>query len=157
MTSGYRLRAATTADLPVMADHRRRMLIDMGTADDEKMAAMLVRFVPWAKQRMECGECFTWFALSESGGDVAAGAAVWMKPLLPGTASERETLPYVFNVFCEPGHRRRGLARMLMAEIVAWAKAEGQEIMDLHASDEGRPLYTSMGFEATREMRLDLS
>jgi len=27
----------------------------------------------------------------------------------------------------------------------------------LHASDEGRPLYESIGFDATNEMRLDLS
>lgn len=61
------------------------------------------------------------------------------------------------NMFTEPGHRRKGLARQLVGEILAWARARGLRTLILHASDEGRPLYTSLGFEPTNEMRLRLA
>ena len=35
-----------------------------------------------------------------------------------------------------------------------WCAREGVETVILHASDEGRPLYERLGFEATNEMRL---
>jgi hypothetical protein len=37
---------------------------------------------------------------------------------------------------------------------VEWCRADGFHGVVLHASDEGRPLYESMGFQTTNEMRL---
>jgi GNAT superfamily N-acetyltransferase len=59
-------------------------------------------------------------------------------------------------MFTEPEHRRRGLARLLMDTIVTWCRAEGLRFLYLHASDEGRPLYQSLGFVPSNEMRLQL-
>jgi hypothetical protein len=39
--------------------------------------------------------------------------------------------------------------------IVAWGRESGLGSLYLHASDEGRPLYRSLGFVPTNEMRLD--
>jgi GNAT superfamily N-acetyltransferase len=62
----------------------------------------------------------------------------------------------VLNVYTEPTHRRRGLARRVMRVIIDWCHAEGLASIQLHASDDGRPLYASLGFLATNEMRLAL-
>jgi hypothetical protein len=40
--------------------------------------------------------------------------------------------------------------------MVAWCRAQGYAGVSLHATDEGRPLYESMGFAPTNEMRLRL-
>jgi hypothetical protein len=37
-----------------------------------------------------------------------------------------------------------------------WLKEQGFGSVVLHASDEGRPLYESLGFQPTNEMRLSL-
>jgi hypothetical protein len=34
-----------------------------------------------------------------------------------------------------------------------WATEQGADRVTLHASDAGRPLYLSLGFEPTNEMR----
>ena len=60
-------------------------------------------------------------------------------------------------MFTEPEHRRRGLARWIVETIVGWGREAGLPGVYLHASDEARPLYASLGFEPTSEMRLDLS
>jgi GNAT superfamily N-acetyltransferase len=46
-----------------------------------------------------------------------------------------------------------GLARALMYEILAWARATGLESLVLHTSPDGRALYEALGFAATNEMR----
>ena len=43
-----------------------------------------------------------------------------------------------------------------MEHLLAWCRGEGIEVVELHASDEGRPLYESLGFIQTNEMRLTL-
>ncbi len=40
-----------------------------------------------------------------------------------------------------------------MQAVMAWAKSQGCDRMVLHASDLGRPLYQSLGFSPTNEMR----
>ena len=54
----------------------------------------------------------------------------------------------------QPEFRNRGIARQIMLTILAWVKERGLRSVNLHASDEGRPLYERLGFEATNEMRL---
>jgi len=39
--------------------------------------------------------------------------------------------------------------------MLEWCREAGYKNVSLHASDEGRPLYESMGFVPTNEMRLD--
>lgn len=59
-------------------------------------------------------------------------------------------------MYTEPGARRRGVAKMLMNAMIGWCRAEGFRSVWLHASDAGRPIYQSLGFEATNEMKLCL-
>ncbi len=83
-------------------------------------------------------------------------ASAWLKPVHPGLRSPENVVVYVLNVFVDPGHRSRGIARALMVAITDWARAAGHHVVELHASDQGRPLYESLGFAATNEMRLFL-
>jgi GNAT superfamily N-acetyltransferase len=95
--------------------------------------------------------------LIESRGEVVAGAGVLVSAALP-----RPECPdggedaYVLNVYTEPSHRRRGLARMSMDAVLAWCRTRRIARVSLHASDDGRALYTSLGFGGTNEMRLVL-
>ena len=59
----------------------------------------------------------------------------------------------VVNVYTEPTHRRRGLARLLMDEVIQWARDMRVESLVLHAAPDGRPLYDQLGFQSTNEMR----
>jgi predicted GNAT family N-acyltransferase len=45
------------------------------------------------------------------------------------------------------------LARALMAAMLEWCKRERIAKVVLHASQDGRPLYESLGFVQTNEMR----
>jgi GNAT superfamily N-acetyltransferase len=62
----------------------------------------------------------------------------------------------ILNVYTDPEYRRRGIARLLMETMIDWCKREGLARVNLHASDAGRHLYESLGFEPSNEMRLKL-
>ena len=59
-------------------------------------------------------------------------------------------------MYTEPDFRRQGLARRVLETMLAWCREQEIVRVYLHASDEGRPLYESLGFEATNEMKLML-
>jgi predicted acetyltransferase len=58
----------------------------------------------------------------------------------------------VLNVYVEPTHRRRGLAKQLMAMAEAEFARRGVEFAVLHATEAGRPLYQRNGWSQTSEM-----
>jgi hypothetical protein len=45
------------------------------------------------------------------------------------------------------------LARCMMQLILEWSHKQNIDIVALHASDKGFPLYESLGFTRTNEMR----
>lgn len=153
MSTGYPLREAGPADTPVMLRHRREMLTDMGRASDiAALDDMLRRFDPWVRARLADGTYFAWFAEHE--GAAVSGVGMWLRPRHPGLGGPQTETPYILNVYTEPSHRGRGLARQLVTLAVERARALGYTQVELHPSDQGRPIYESMGFKATTEMRL---
>jgi GNAT superfamily N-acetyltransferase len=77
-------------------------------------------------------------------------------PWPPGPRFPDGRVAFVYNVYVARPHRRRGLARRLMTTVHDWCRSEGITVMALHPSDEGRPLYESLGYQRTNEMRLVL-
>jgi GNAT superfamily N-acetyltransferase len=69
-------------------------------------------------------------------------------------APQNKYLAYVLNMYVHHGYRRQGIARKLMAAVTDWSREQGLSVVSLHASDQGRPLYESLGFQGTNEMRL---
>ena len=140
-------------DLDAAVHHRRAMFRDMGYTDELALDGMSARFRPWLRRKMEAGEYLAWFALAPDA-SIAAGLGLWLMdwpPHLVGAGSVRGN---ILNVYTEPEHRRQGLARGLMQVALDWCAANRVDVVILHASEEGRALYESLGFEATNEMRL---
>jgi ribosomal protein S18 acetylase RimI-like enzyme len=56
----------------------------------------------------------------------------------------------------DPAHRRRGLARAVLAELLEWGAEQGATTAWLHVETDNiaaRALYESMGFTAHHRMR----
>ncbi|MFE2940431.1 GNAT family N-acetyltransferase [Streptomyces sp. NPDC059255] len=53
---------------------------------------------------------------------------------------------HVFSVATDPDLRRRGYSRACMEALLDWYRSRGVRKIDLHASEEGEPLYASLGF-----------
>jgi GNAT superfamily N-acetyltransferase len=63
----------------------------------------------------------------------------------------------VYNVYTEPSHRRRGLAKALMETLHDWCRTAGYNSVGLAASADGRTLYQSLGYQESQEPYMFLS
>jgi GNAT superfamily N-acetyltransferase len=152
----FTIRAGTPADAELVVKHRRAMFSDMGWRDTQWLDGVAAAFLPWVRPRLETGEYRAWFAVAPDG-LVAAGAGLWFVDWFPHRPDCGSLRGYLLNVYTEPPYRRRGLARQLVQVTLDSCRERGIDIATLHASDEGRPLYDSLGFKATNEMRIELS
>jgi GNAT superfamily N-acetyltransferase len=142
----YRVREASLGDVDVLVRHRIGMFKDMGLALD--VAALDASFRVWLADTMPAGIYRAWVIEAEDD-TIAAGGGISILPWPPGPSYMGDTIAIVYNLYTEPAHRRRGLARRLMTTIHAWAAERGISSVALNASRDGQPLYESMGYQVT--------
>jgi len=153
-SSDVTIREATLADIPEILRQRRGMYIDMNYKDNASLEAMVKCTAPYLEKAIADGSFRAWLACKEDR-PVAGGAVVispW--PAHPYDLECRRAT--ILNIYTDPAYRRRGLARALMQTMIDRCRREGFSRVTLHASDDGRHLYESLGFEASNEMRLNL-
>ncbi len=151
----YHIRAAMPADLEIMLRHRQRMFEDMGRTDVEGLAAMRASAAGLLRRRLADGTYLGWL-VETADGRVVAGGGIILLDVLPGPTYPDPRRGWVVNMYTEPEHRRRGLARQLLVTMITWSRARGMPRLFLHASPDGRPLYEQLGFVPTSEMSLTL-
>jgi GNAT superfamily N-acetyltransferase len=148
------IREARTADIPEIVRQRRLMYEDMAYTDSALLDAMVPLTEVYLSKALPCGSFRAWLALD--GERAVAGGAVIISPW-PAHPHDLECRRVtILNVYTHPAYRRRGIARQLMLTMIDWCKREGFAGVTLHASDDGRHLYESLGFEPSNEMRLNL-
>lgn len=149
------LRPATADDAPTIVHHRRVMFREMGYLDESALETMAARFLPWLREKMQADEYLGWLAITDDG-RVVAGAGLWLMDWPAHIVGKSERRGNILNVYTEPEFRRRGLARRLTKAALDWCRANGVDYVILHASEEGRPVYESLGFQPSNEMRLKI-
>jgi GNAT superfamily N-acetyltransferase len=140
--SDYRLRVATLDDVDALVHHRIAMFQDMGVPVDAP--AVDAAFRPWLLDMMPSGVYRAW--VIEGGSRVVSGGGITILPWPPGPRYFSGRLAFVYNVYTEPDHRRRGLGRMVMEAIHAWCRDERIGSLALNASYFGQPMYESLGY-----------
>lgn len=150
------IREIAPEDLEEILAHRRLMFHDMGYSDEIVLAGIVESSRPCIRTYLAANSYRGWFAVA-AGGRVAAGAGLLITDHVSGPLSPGQTRrAYLLNVYTYPEFRKQGLARQLTQKAIDWCRAEGFKVLWLHASEYGRPLYESMGFEQTNEMKLVL-
>lgn len=154
MPTEITLRRRAAADAEIITHHRRAMFEDMGIDAPEGMDRMDLKFLPWVRERLADGRYIGVLACAPSG-EVVGGAGMIIVDWIPSFLGE-DRRAYVFNVYTRPDQRGQGIARRTMTALIEECRARGVRLVGLHASEQGRALYVSLGFTPTNEMRLDL-
>jgi ribosomal protein S18 acetylase RimI-like enzyme len=144
------IRTLHTNDLELICRHREEMFRDAGKTDDV-LLPMTEHFREWVKPRLLDGSYFG-FVMQDDGAPIAGIGLMlidWPPHPMHPTQDKRG---YVLNVFVEPSHRNRGLARELMNLADAEFARRGVGYAVLHATDKGKPLYQGLGWNGTTEM-----
>jgi len=143
LPTDYRVRPATLADADVLVRHRIGMFTDMGVAMD--VARLEASFQAWLASQMPSGAYRGWL-VETADGRIVGGGGITILPWPPGPSYTGDRLAFVYNVYVEAAHRRRGLARLIMDAIHAFCRDEGITSVALNASRDGLSLYQSMGY-----------
>jgi GNAT superfamily N-acetyltransferase len=150
-----RIRLATPDDLPHLLHHRRAMFEEMGHSDFTALAQMEQSSRDYFHNALRAGTYRGWIVEDSEKRVIAGGGivlAAW--PGFPGETHAKRA--WILNMYTEPHARRRGIARRLVLTMAEWCRAEGLRSVWLHASHAGRPVYESLGFRPTNEMKLTL-
>jgi GNAT superfamily N-acetyltransferase len=139
----YRVRPATIEDADVLVRHRVAMFTDMGVPMD--VPALERSFRAWLGTMLPAGTYRAWL-VDTTAGDTVAGGGITILPWPPGPHYMSDRLAFVYNVYTEVPHRRRGLARLVMDAIHAWCHDAGITSVALNASRDGQPLYVALGY-----------
>ena len=153
LPSGYTLRPATPADADTITAQREAMFAEMGVESAEAIA----NFRPWVQSRLDSGYYLGWlveYGRAGQEGQVVAGAGLMLLDWPPHFTDPNPMRGYLLNVYADPQHRGRGLARTLTQAAMSESARRGIRVLSLHASRFGKPLYEGLGFVPTNEMWL---
>lgn len=156
--SEVRVRRATIHDVAALAHHRVAMYRDMGEINESTEAELTSAAVAYFRSAISSGEYVAWVVVTTAArNEVVSGAGLLVRPMIPRPAPDgkidvREGT--IVNVYTEPAWRRQGIAALVMKHVLEYACENEINRVSLHASSEGRPLYETLGFAPTNEMRL---
>jgi GNAT superfamily N-acetyltransferase len=146
----YSYRSVTNQDIEVICSHRERMFLEAGHPE-QLLALMTQHYRPWMESLLQARMYYGRVAqIDES----IVGSIGWMKvpwpphPMHP----EQSERGYVLNLFVEPVHRGKGIARSLMAYVDTEFLGQGIEYCILHSTPMARSMYEKMGWKGTSEM-----
>ncbi|HET9986557.1 MAG TPA: GNAT family N-acetyltransferase [Longimicrobiales bacterium] len=153
------IRVVTPEDVPLLVGLRTEFMREMrgpvrAAAEPpellaEAAAAYFARAVPSGQYR-------GWFAV-DAEGDVVAMVGCFFLERPPMETPVRLVEGRIVNVYTRPAWRGQGIARRLLEEAIAFARANDVRRLRLGATDAGRPLYESLGFRPVlTEMELPL-
>jgi GNAT superfamily N-acetyltransferase len=151
-TSDYRIRPGTAAEAAVVAKHRALMFHEMGHLPEAELLTFEGEATPIIEEAIGGGTYRPWFVEGASG-EIVAGGGIQLRPLLPRPECRQAPEAIILNMYVQPAHRRRGLARRLLEAMLDWCGPQHIVRIVLHPSEQGRPLYESMGFQPTGELR----
>lgn len=151
----FHIREADLNDVNHLVHHRRAMFEDMGHRDPAVLHQIDQSSRKYFTEALRLGTYKAWLAETPEPRIVAGGGIVianW--PGFPGESLAKRA--WILNMYTEPEARRFGLAKQLLQTMLDWCRSQGFRSVALHASPAGRPLYESLGFQPTNELRLTL-
>jgi len=154
LPTNLEIRVASMKDIPEILRQRRAMYEDMDYRDAESLGAMASLTAGDLTKALSDGSFRAW--LAADGERVVAGGAIIISPWPAHPYDLECRRATILNVYTDRDYRRRGVARRLMQTMIDWCRREGFARVTLHASEDGRHLYETMGFEESNEMRLKL-
>jgi len=157
-TDKFIIAPATPEDIPVLADHHRKMFEEVVMSqklypkalNSERLDREYIH-----KLTNELGTtCHVW-VVRKNDGEVVASGGVSIISMVPVPSDYSYKVAYIHSIFTENKFRNNGLAKRIMDEILQFCKLHGIKRLILNASEAGRPLYEKIGFEsATNSMRM---
>jgi GNAT superfamily N-acetyltransferase len=136
---------STPAHAPALAELRLALLEETGGVLDPPLRLnMLELNQAFFKAHVQSPLWQDWVAVLNGQVCSMGAMAFLLRAPYPGNPEGRDA--YLLNMYTAPAYRGRGLARAIVHEALADARARGVRKVILHATEAGRRLYDKVGF-----------
>jgi ribosomal protein S18 acetylase RimI-like enzyme len=150
-------REATLQEDSLIAEHFYQMWLDNNVSPESIQPDWLninLQFISKVRQDL----CYKAFVAEVDGKLVGSVGCQLFAGLYPNIIlGNYRKYGYIWGVYVYPNYRRQGLAEQLTKMAIAYLKSIDCTRVVLHASPQGKPIYSKLGFSDTNEMRLDIS
>jgi len=143
------IRKATLEDIPVLVRLKYQMYKESGMAS--RIHPDFDRMVEADYKELYRAGTAQHFVIEQDGA-MAGCAGGFIRNDAPYRYLKLQQYGFIADVYVEPAYRRKGYARALTMEVLAWFAEQNIRLYRLGATDAARPLYESLGFTATNEM-----
>lgn len=144
------VRPAGPGDIPALVELRiefMHIIKNSGlTGEDEWRRGLSAYFGSW----MARGRLFAW--LAADGDRPVATAALRLDRTRRGRPGPWDG--YVMSIYTQPAWRGKGLATELLGSLIREASSLGLPRLILHPTEDGRALYSSLGFRIYRGLMI---
>jgi len=134
-------RKADANDIQCLVRYRKQQLIDEGALPDTDIDNELSNYFI---SNISDGSLISWLAVD--GGEIVATSGICFYQLPPTYSNPTGRVAYVTNMYTLPKYRKQGIASHLLKLVVGEATKLGYKLIRLHASDDGKSIYSKMGF-----------
>lgn len=150
------IREANVEEAILIAEHFYKMWLDIGIPEDaieENWQQIILQFIENARKNL----FYQAFVAEVDGIIVGSASCQLYAGLYPNVIKlNHRKLGYLWGVYVEPAHRRKGIAKQLTNTVVEYLKNIGCTRVVLNASPAGKPVYISLNFIESNAMHLDL-
>ncbi|MEK4082076.1 GNAT family N-acetyltransferase [Solibacillus sp. FSL K6-1126] len=136
------LRLATTDDMEILIDLRKRLLVEEGQTVSSNIDEELRNFF---EKQLNSGQFVQW--IIEEDKNVLATGGIQFISFPPSYSNSTGIRGYILNMYTTPESRGRGLAKQLVERIFKEAQGRNVHHIFLISSPMGKPLYKKIGFK----------
>lgn len=140
-------KVTTNEDIELVMQIRLEMLLEVNALSAEYEYDE--DFITESSRYFLDGNQTTILALDE--GQVIGCASISYIRVMPTFSHPTGKRAHLMNVYTRKDYRRRGISRRMVEMLIAEAREKGATEISLDATEQGRPLYESLGFKASSE------
>ena len=149
----FKLSYAGQEDVDLLAEHRKKMWLDIHPEYEKEVQATAKRTKKWIGDQLSKGN-IVGLLVRTADGEVVGSGCIWLREEQPRPTSMRLVVPYLMSMYTVKRFRRKGVAALIVKGALKWCKEKNYDRIVLHASKEGRSVYEGLGFEPSNEMRI---
>jgi predicted acetyltransferase len=115
-----------------------------GPKPEEAVKVVRASLQDYFESAIKNGEYICWIARQNGEMTSIGGMTISKRP-----ANFRNTggaVAYIMNMYTLPAYRGKGLCTSLLAKLTVTAKEKGIQVLELHATNAGEPVYRKAGF-----------
>ena len=136
------IRMATKADLDALVENRIDFITSLRAMPDLEALRHSTR--AYLQEHLEDGALLCWLCTED--GKIRSSCLMCLYQTIPSPSAPNGKCGLLLNVYTLKEFRRQGLARELLTRILEQARGLGVSKVHLNATEDGRPLYESLGF-----------